>query len=188
MGIHQGQIGGELSSLEELKASNRRRMIILSCKRHRGRYPGLEEFHACESFLSKGNAIPDLWALLRQQGSERFPDKARLSCSPSDIRAYLVAMAEVLTCQKTTVAEFVRHLYQTAFRRQADEGGFAHWVGLLVNGHVEINQVIDEFLAQDEHKAAYAMTARVDHLDALTPRSRQIYKDLQTAIAARRAA
>ena len=188
MGIHQGQIGGELSSLEELKASNRRRMIILSCKRHRGRYPGLEEFHACESFLSKGNAIPDLWALLRQQGSERFPDKARLSCSPSDIRAYLVAMAEVLTCQKTTVAEFVRHLYQTAFRRQADEGGFAHWVGLLVNGHVEINQVIDEFLSHDEHKSSYAMMATANASCELSQRARQIYNDLRGGLQSKKAA
>ena len=188
MGIHQGQIGGELSSLEELKASNRRRMIILSYKRHRGQYPGLEDFHACESFLSEGNAIPDLWALLGQPGSERFPDKVRVSCSPSDIRAYLVAMAEVLTCQKTTVAEFVRHLYQTAFRRQADEGGFAHWVNTIVNGHVGVPQVIDEFLSQDEHKSAYAVTAQAPHLDALPSRARQIYADLSAAIAKRKAA
>ncbi len=188
MGIHQGQIGEELSSVEELKASNRRRMIILSYKRHRGEYPGLEDFHACESFLSEGNGIPELWEALRQPCSERFPNSSRVSSTDFDLRAYLLAMADLLAGQKATVGDFVRHLYQTAFRRQADEDGFAHWLGLLVNGHMKANQVVEEFLAQDEHNAAYAVTRPADNLDALPPRARQIYRDLRAAIAITKAA
>lgn len=51
MGVHQGQIGEELEFEEKLKASNRRRMIILSYKRPRAEYPGLEDFQVCASLL-----------------------------------------------------------------------------------------------------------------------------------------
>lgn len=139
-------------SLSELRERNRNRLIILSFRRHAGRYPEFDDYVRCRQIFSTSQDVGGFWAELKRQ-CHSPKDRQAQDLEAEKLREYLISLGITLSSTAAGATEFVSRLHDAALGMEVSESERVRISKQLMRGQLSVPELVDEVLAREEHKS-----------------------------------